>query len=54
MLGIFDSLPRLSLIGGIIALIFGILIMIFPKILNYLIGIFLILCGVAALIIYFT
>lgn len=41
------------LAGGIIALIFGIAIMIFPKILNYLVGIFLILCGVIALIIYF-
>ena len=42
------------LAGGIIALIFGIAVMIFPKILNYLVGIFLILCGVLALIVYFT
>jgi hypothetical protein len=28
--------------------------MIFPKILNYLVGIFLILCGVIALIVHFT
>jgi hypothetical protein len=28
--------------------------MIFPKILNYLVGIFLILCGVVALITHFT
>jgi hypothetical protein len=28
--------------------------MIFPKILNYLVGIFLILCGVIALIIHFA
>ena len=45
---------NLGLIGGIIALIFGIVIMIFPKILNYLVGFFLILCGVIALILYFT
>ena len=45
---------NLALIGGIIALIFGISIMIFPKILNYLVGIFLILCGALALIIHFT
>jgi uncharacterized membrane protein HdeD (DUF308 family) len=45
---------NLGLIGGIIALIFGIVIMIFPKILNYLVGIFLIFCGVVALIVYFT
>jgi hypothetical protein len=54
MLGIFDSLPRLSLIGGIITLIFGIIVMIFPKILNYLVGIWLIIIVVLALIAYFT
>lgn len=42
------------LIGGVIALIFGIVIMVFPKILNYLMGIFLILCGAIALILHFT
>ena len=42
------------LLGGIVALIFGIIIMIFPKFLNYLVGVFLILCGVLALIVYFT
>lgn len=42
------------LIGGVIALIFGIAIMVFPKILNYLVGIFLILCGAIALILHFT
>jgi len=47
-------MANLMLIGGIIALIFGIAIMIFPKILNYLVGIFFILCGVLALIVYFT
>ncbi len=54
MFGVLDSLPRLSLIGGIITLIFGISVMIFPKILNYLVGIWLIIIGVVALIAYFT
>ncbi len=53
MFNLVDLLPRLTVIGGIIALVFGIVIMIFPKILNYLVGIFLILCGVAALILHF-
>jgi len=55
--GFFDALPRLGsagLIGGIITLIFGIIVMIFPKILNYLVGIWLIIIGVVALIAYFT
>ena len=30
---------------GVLALIFGIVVMIFPKILNYLVGIFLIIAG---------
>jgi len=30
---------------GILAVIFGIAVMIFPKILNYLVGIFLIIAG---------
>ncbi|TET41114.1 MAG: DUF3096 domain-containing protein, partial [Dehalococcoidia bacterium] len=48
-LGFLDSLPKLGqlgLIGGIITLIFGIVVMIFPKILNYLVGIWLIIIGV--------
>jgi len=53
MFNVLDLLPRLTVIVGIIALVFGIAIMIFPKILNYLVGIFLILCGVAALILHF-
>jgi len=40
------------LILGIISLIAGIIVMIFPKILNYLIGIYLILSGIIAIIIY--
>jgi uncharacterized membrane protein HdeD (DUF308 family) len=44
----------LGLIGGIVCLIFGIIIMIFPKILNYLVGIWLIVVGIIALIAHFT
>jgi uncharacterized membrane protein HdeD (DUF308 family) len=54
MLGLLDSLPRLGLIGGIISLAFGIIVMIFPKILNYLVGTWFILIGVVAIILYFT
>ena len=50
----FLSVANLGLIGGIISLIFCIIVMIFPKILNYLVGIWLILLGVLALIMYFT
>jgi uncharacterized membrane protein HdeD (DUF308 family) len=53
MLAVLDSLPRLGLIGGLITLIFGIVVMIFPKILNYLVGIWLIIIGVVALVAYF-
>jgi len=35
---------------GILSVIFGIIVMIFPKILNYLIGIYLIIIGVIAII----
>ncbi len=55
--GFLGALPKLGpagLIGGIITLIFGIIVMIFPKILNYLVGIWLIIIGVVALIAYFT
>ena len=44
----------MGLIGGIITLIFGIVVMVFPKILNYLVGIWLIIMGVVALIAYFV
>jgi len=53
MFEFLDSLPRLGLIGVIISLVFGIIVMIFPKILNYLVGIWLILIGVIALIAFF-
>ena len=35
---------------GIASLIFGIIVMIFPKILNYLIGLYLIIIGIMAII----
>jgi uncharacterized membrane protein HdeD (DUF308 family) len=47
------ALPVLTLWMGIVSLIFGIIVMIFPKILNYLIGIYLIVIGIMALIAYF-
>jgi uncharacterized membrane protein HdeD (DUF308 family) len=34
-----------GLLGGIIAVIFGIIVFIFPKILNYLVGAFLLIAG---------
>lgn len=45
---------NLGLVGGIITLLFGIVVMIFPRILNYLVGLWLIVIGVVALIVYFT
>jgi uncharacterized membrane protein HdeD (DUF308 family) len=48
------SFPALGLWMGIASLVFGVIIMIFPKILNYLIGIYLIIIGIMALIAYFT
>ncbi len=38
---------------GIISLVAGIIVMVFPKILNYLVGIYLIIIGIIALIAYF-
>lgn len=42
-----------TLITGIVCLVFGILVLIFPKILNYLVGIGLIIIGVLYLIPHF-
>ena len=47
------ALPGLGLWMGIASIIFGIIVMIFPKILNYLVGIYLIIIGIMALIAYF-
>jgi len=38
---------------GIASLVFGVIVMIFPKILNYLVGIYLIIIGIMAIIGYF-
>jgi len=35
---------------GIASLVFGVIVMIFPKILNYLVGIYLIIIGIMAII----
>ncbi len=48
------TLPVLGLWMGIASIIFGIIVMIFPKILNYLVGIYLIIIGIMALIAYFS
>ena len=44
----------LGLWMGIASLIFGVIVMIFPKILNYLVGIYLIIIGIMALVGYFA
>jgi uncharacterized membrane protein HdeD (DUF308 family) len=46
------SFPALGLWMGIASLIFGVIVMIFPKILNYLLGIYLIIIGIMAIIAY--
>ncbi len=47
------TLPALGLWMGIASLVFGVIVMIFPKILNYLVGVYLIIIGIMALIAYF-
>jgi uncharacterized membrane protein HdeD (DUF308 family) len=47
------TLPVLGLWMGIASIIFGIIVMVFPKILNYLVGIYLIIIGIMALVGYF-
>ena len=47
------AFPTLGLWMGIASLIFGIIVMIFPKILNYIVGVYLIIIGIMALIGYF-
>lgn len=44
------ALPTLGLWMGIASLVFGLIVMIFPKILNYLVGIYLIIIGILAII----
>ena len=48
-----DTWPVLGLWMGIASLVFGLIVMIFPKILNYLVGIYLIIIGVLAIIGYY-
>ena len=48
------GLPALGLWMGIASLVFGVIVMIFPKILNYLVGIYLIVIGILAIIGYFN
>ena len=43
-------MPISGLLLGIITLIFGVIVMIFPKILNYLIGLYLIIIRIWAII----
>jgi len=45
--------PVLGLWMGIASLVFGVIVMIFPKILNYLVGIYLIIIGIMAIVGYF-
>ena len=47
------TFPALGLWMGIASLIFGVIVMVFPRILNYLVGIYLIIIGIMALIGYF-
>ena len=46
------TVPVVGLWIVIASLVFGVIVMIFPKILNYLIGIYLIIIGVLAIIQY--
>ena len=46
------TLPVLGLWMGIASLVLGLLVMFFPKILNYLIGIYLIIIGIMSIIAY--
>ena len=44
----------LLLVGGIITLIFGVLSLAIPKHIHYVVGLWLIIMGVVALVAYFT
>jgi len=39
-----------GIVLGLISLAFGVVVMIFPKILNYLVGIYLIIIGILAIV----
>ncbi len=42
--------PLIGLVAGIIAVVFGIVVLIWPKVLAYLVGAYLIIIGVIAII----
>ena len=44
------TLPQMGLLWGIVTLIFGTIIIIFPKLLHYLVGAYLIIFGLLAVI----
>lgn len=54
MLALAITFPTFGLWMGVASLVFGFIVMIFPKVLNYLVGIYLIIVGILALIAYFT
>ena len=54
MLAVAITFPTFGLWLGIASLVFGLIVMVFPKILNYLVGIYLIVVGILSLIAYFT
>jgi len=43
------ALPSGGLLWGIITVVFGIIVLLFPKVLNYLIGVYLIVIGILAI-----
>jgi uncharacterized membrane protein HdeD (DUF308 family) len=54
MLALAITFPTFGLWMGIASLVFGLIVMIFPKVLNYLVGIYLIIIGIISLIAYFS
>jgi hypothetical protein len=40
----------MGMVWGIVTLVFGVIIIIFPKLLNYLVGVYLIIFGLLAVI----
>jgi uncharacterized membrane protein HdeD (DUF308 family) len=44
------TLPMSGIIAGIISIIFGVLVMAFPKLLRFVVGIYFILMGILALL----
>ena len=46
------ALFGLGIIGPVASLVFGVLVLLFPRILNYLIGIYLIVIGLLGLLAY--